>query len=57
MGGCDSCGESVGNKDGVDQMDKNKSRTDLLAAGRKKVFLVCFVYLFYIVWNFQILNC
>ncbi len=38
MGGCDSCGGSVGNKDGVDQMDKNKSRTDLLAAGRKKVF-------------------
>ncbi len=24
-------------RDGVDWMDKNKSRTDLLAAGRKKV--------------------
>lgn len=27
-------------KNGVDWMDKNKSRTDLLAAGRKKVFHV-----------------
>jgi hypothetical protein len=43
VGGCDSCGESVGNEDQVDQMDKNKNRTDLLAAGRKKVFfgLLC----------------
>lgn len=27
----------MGGKNGVDRMDKNKSRTDLLAAGRKKV--------------------
>lgn len=31
----------MGSENGVDRMDKNKSRTDLLAAGRKKVLVFC----------------
>lgn len=29
-------------------MDKNKSRTDMLAAGRKKVFVFCFNFLLFL---------
>lgn len=37
---------TVGSKNGVDRkMDKSKSRTDLLAAGKKKVYLY-FIFFF-----------
>lgn len=35
---------TVGYKYRVDRMDKNKSRTDLLAAGRKKVYFFAFLF-------------
>ncbi|THG09063.1 hypothetical protein TEA_017053 [Camellia sinensis var. sinensis] len=52
---------NIGSKNAADRMDKNKNRTDLLAAGRKKVFLDPFDVNFNLTQNFLLqamsLNC
>ena len=50
---CDYRIVTVGSKNGVDRkMDKSKSRTDLLAAGKKKVPNSLFNFNFFIVCVF-----